>query len=132
MEEKTTRDRPIRPSGLMTVPEAAEYLGVSRHTIYEWKAMRILAHVKLGRKLMFRQRDLDEFIERCWVPAKDGYALPGQVRKSRLSPITARSHPRGLRRPLEKRSAFRFFHSQPSARRHLLKVWGRARKGYGG
>jgi excisionase family DNA binding protein len=129
MDEKTIKDRAIRPSGLLTVPETAAYLGASPHTIYEWKAMGILAHVKLGRKLMFRQSDLDEFIDRSWVPAKDGYTLPGKVRKARLSPITGRSHPGGRRKPLEKGAAIRFFHSQPSARRHLLKVWGRARKG---
>ena len=114
-----------RLSGLMNVRETAAYLGISTHTVYEWKSTRTLAFVKLGRKLMFRKSDLDAFIERSFVPAQNEFALPGKLRKARLSPITARLRPKGRRKLLEKRGEIRWFRTQPAARRRLLKIWKR-------
>jgi excisionase family DNA binding protein len=127
MAEKMIMDRPIRGSGLLTVREAAEYLGVSRQTVYEWKAQGILAHVKLGRKLMFRQRDLDEFIQRNWKPPRDEYPLTVKIKAK--GPVATHAIPRSHWRSRGTRIGIRIFHSHPSARRHLLRIWRSARKG---
>jgi excisionase family DNA binding protein len=128
----TNRNAPS-PSGLMAVPGAAEYLGVSRQTVYEWKAQGTLAYVKLGRKLMFRKSDLDDFIQRNWVPAREEYPLAIKIEASRRTPHATHAVPKGHRAPREKRIETRIitrkFHSRPSARRNLLRIWRRARKG---
>jgi excisionase family DNA binding protein len=150
MVEKMLMDRPIRGSGLLTVREAAEYLGVSCPTIYDWKAQRILAYVKLGRKLMFRKSDLDEYIQRRWHPSENEYRLAFKIKAARPGPSATHAHPKGYRRPRkatrpgpsathaypkghrrprETSTGFRIVHSHPSARRRLLRIWKSGRKG---
>jgi excisionase family DNA binding protein len=53
----------ISPSGLMDIANAAMYLGISVRTLRKWKDRRMVAFVKLGGLLKFRQRDLDAWIE---------------------------------------------------------------------
>ena len=51
-------------SKLLSINEAAEYLGVKPNTIAVWLSTKRypLKSVKLGRLRKFRQEDLDEFI----------------------------------------------------------------------
>ena len=50
--------------------EAAEFLHVSIHTIRSWSWKRKLPAVRLGRKLLFRREDLENFIKRNVIEAK--------------------------------------------------------------
>lgn len=52
-------------SDLMSREEAAKYLGVTPHTLSVWACTKRynLPMVKIGRKVRYRQRDLDEFIK---------------------------------------------------------------------
>jgi excisionase family DNA binding protein len=50
--------------------EAANFLHVSIHTIRAWSWQRKLPAVRLGRKLLFRREDLENFIKRNVVEAK--------------------------------------------------------------
>jgi len=70
---------PIKPV-LYNVKQAAAYLGVSESSIRLWKNQGRLGHVELGRKQMFRQEDLDEFIQKNWHPAREAYLLPAKIR----------------------------------------------------
>ena len=54
----------VERSGLLTVQEAAEYLKVSKDTIYHWTFKGMLPVVKLGRLSRYRRSDLDEFINK--------------------------------------------------------------------
>ncbi len=48
---------------LISVEDAARYLGVQRSTIYSWAWRRKIPSVKMGRRLLFDQEDLDRMIE---------------------------------------------------------------------
>ncbi|MBM4340325.1 MAG: helix-turn-helix domain-containing protein [Deltaproteobacteria bacterium] len=58
---------------LKSVKQAAEQLGISPHTIRAWVAQRRIPHVRLSRRVLFRERDLANFVnknlveEREWV-----------------------------------------------------------------
>jgi excisionase family DNA binding protein len=48
---------------LLSVPEAAQRLGLSRHTINSWVSQRRIAFVKIGRRTMFDPADLSALIQ---------------------------------------------------------------------
>ncbi len=50
--------------------EAARELKVSLHTLRSWQYQKKLPYVKLGRKILFRQEDLEAFVNRSMVKAK--------------------------------------------------------------
>ena len=55
---------------LMNVREAAVYLGQTERWVYrhcQRGAVYVLPHLRLGKYLMFRQLDLDQWIEKCLV-----------------------------------------------------------------
>lgn len=56
-------------SGLLTVPEAAEYLRIKLSTMRAWRLQRRIEFVKLGGRLVVRRSVLDALIEKCVVPA---------------------------------------------------------------
>jgi len=49
----------------MTTTEAASYLGVSYRTLVMWRYKKIfgLPFVRVGRRIYYRRRDLDEWLE---------------------------------------------------------------------
>lgn len=62
----------------LTVVEAADRLNVSVHTIRAWIRERRIGHTRLGRCVRITEAQLNEFVERGWVPAKrdiDGKSL---------------------------------------------------------
>ena len=50
--------------GLLSVKEAAEKLGISKHTLYAWSSKRLITFVKIGDRTMFDPADLEEFINK--------------------------------------------------------------------
>ena len=50
-------------SALLTVPEAAKYLGVGRRKVYELIEWGELKAVKLGRSVQIQKDNLDRFRE---------------------------------------------------------------------
>ena len=57
---RTARET-VATSALLTVPEAAKYLGVGRKKIYELVEWGELKAVKLGRSVQLEKNSLDEF-----------------------------------------------------------------------
>ena len=55
MEETRTR------SPLLSVQEAATYLGMSKDWVYE-RLKKLIPHVKIGGSLRFRKEDVDRYI----------------------------------------------------------------------
>jgi excisionase family DNA binding protein len=47
----------------MTVPQLAERLGVSRHTVYRWIREKHLSAHKLGHEMRITESALKEFLE---------------------------------------------------------------------
>jgi len=56
---------------LLTATEAATFMRSSIHTIRAWTNQRKIAVVKAGRKCLYRQEDLEKFLEKGYRPAKD-------------------------------------------------------------
>ncbi|MCZ6484559.1 MAG: helix-turn-helix domain-containing protein [Acidobacteria bacterium] len=50
---------------LLSVGEAAQFLGVQERTIYSWASQENIPSVHMGRRLLFDQEDLDKMIEAC-------------------------------------------------------------------
>jgi DNA-binding transcriptional MerR regulator len=51
---------------------AAERLGISPHTLRFWAVYRgLVPYVRLGRRIVFRPEDLDEFERRHRVEARE-------------------------------------------------------------
>ena len=48
---------------LVSVQKAADYLGLKKSTLYSWAWSRKIPSVKMGRRLLFDLKDLDEMIE---------------------------------------------------------------------
>ena len=54
---------PSRPRrGLLSVEEAAQYLGISPGTLRNWLSMRRIEHVKVGRLTRISCATLDRYI----------------------------------------------------------------------
>ena len=49
---------------LLSVEEIAEYLGVQPSTIYQWTHQGFIPHIKLGRFVRFREKDVVKWLER--------------------------------------------------------------------
>jgi excisionase family DNA binding protein len=51
----------VPPDDLLTVPKAAEYLGVARRKIYELVEWGEIEGIKLGRSLRIKRKSLERF-----------------------------------------------------------------------
>ena len=59
-------------NNLLTMDEAAKYLGISTLTLYGWVSARKLGYVKIGRLVKFKQTQLDAWIDQHTVtPRRD-------------------------------------------------------------
>jgi len=68
----------IRPeNGLLTVQDAADYLAVSKSTLYGWVWQRRIAFVKVGRALRFAMADLEKFIRANRTEARSSVKFSG-------------------------------------------------------
>lgn len=47
----------------MNINEAAEYLGFAVHTLYGWTSQKRIPHVKIGGRVRFDKRKLDQWLE---------------------------------------------------------------------
>jgi excisionase family DNA binding protein len=66
MNQSSLEDGPTAASVaseiLLTVKEAAKYLGVSPQTVYLWVERKQIPHLRvMGRKIRFLKSDLDSF-----------------------------------------------------------------------
>jgi excisionase family DNA binding protein len=59
-----------RDQKLLDVTETAELCRLKVSTIRRWVANRRLTSIKLGRRVLFRRRDIEALIERSIVPAR--------------------------------------------------------------
>lgn len=55
---------------LLTVPEAADFLGVKAVTVRAWVLNRRIPYVKLGKCVRLRRTDLEKYVADRVVPAK--------------------------------------------------------------
>lgn len=62
----------VSPSGLMTIQDAAVYLGAKLDTLRWLRRTKRLPFVKIGAKLMIKQSILDAYIDQMTEPARPG------------------------------------------------------------
>ncbi len=58
---------------LLNVEGSAKYLGVQKSTIYAWAARKKIPSVKIGRRLLFDRKDLDDIIDRQKRPVENSF-----------------------------------------------------------
>ncbi len=56
---------------LLNVKEAAEKLNISPHTIRAWVFQKRLPYVRLGRRIGLKAEDIDSFITRNYIQARE-------------------------------------------------------------
>jgi excisionase family DNA binding protein len=54
----------------MTAREVARLLGLNRATVYKLAAVGQLGHLRIGGAVRFRREDVEEFLARCYRPAR--------------------------------------------------------------
>jgi excisionase family DNA binding protein len=64
----------MAPENLLSVREAAAYLGITVSTLYGWTCHRLITFVKVGRLVKFRLADLEAYVERRSVQARKNYS----------------------------------------------------------
>lgn len=57
---------------LLTIEEAAGYLGVSKLTLYDWVSQRKITYLKVGRLVKFRKAHVDAWLDKHTVKARQG------------------------------------------------------------
>jgi excisionase family DNA binding protein len=58
--------------GNLSLTEAAERLGISPHTLRFWSIYRgLVPHLRLGRRILFRPEDLEDFERANRVAARE-------------------------------------------------------------
>jgi len=56
---------------LLNLPEGARELKISVHTMRAWVFQKRIPFVRLGRRILFRRSDLEDFVKRNLVEARE-------------------------------------------------------------
>ena len=56
----------------LTIREASQYLNVSESLLYKLVETKKIPHIRIGRKILFDLKKLDQYIEENSVKLKDG------------------------------------------------------------
>jgi excisionase family DNA binding protein len=56
---------------LISIKEAAQLLGLRESTVRKYVMCRVLAHYKLGRRVLFTRESLETYVNARRVPALD-------------------------------------------------------------
>jgi excisionase family DNA binding protein len=57
---------------LMDLKEGSEFLRLSIYTLRSWIYANRIPYVRLGRRVLLRREDLEAFVKRNMVEAKEG------------------------------------------------------------
>ncbi|PKK82035.1 MAG: hypothetical protein CVT49_15735 [candidate division Zixibacteria bacterium HGW-Zixibacteria-1] len=57
---------------LLTPQEIAEVLGVQPSTIYQWTHQGFIPHVKIGKFVRFKEKDVEKWVEKKANNGRDG------------------------------------------------------------
>lgn len=53
----------------LTDDETSKALKVSRRTLQDYRSNGVIPYILLGGKILYRERDLEELLQRCYHPA---------------------------------------------------------------
>jgi excisionase family DNA binding protein len=71
--------------GLLTVHDAAQYLAVSKSTLYGWVWQKRIPFVKVGRALRFERAELQKLIQANRFQAR---SYPKVLRRAHQTPVS--------------------------------------------
>lgn len=60
----------LLPVGWVSKKRAAKHLGIGDRTLTDWMARRLIPYVRVGRKVIFNLREVDEHLKRREIQAK--------------------------------------------------------------
>lgn len=69
---------------LMSVDDLIKYLGVTRDWVYHCTTHKKIPHIKMGKHLKFRKKEIDAWLETNKVPVSDPVArvrFPGGMKR---------------------------------------------------
>ena len=47
---------------LISIQQAAEYVGITVGTIYQWRSQHKIPYIKVGRRVKFKKEQLDQWL----------------------------------------------------------------------
>ena len=56
---------------LLTIDDVCQLLGVAKQTVYCWISEKRITVIKIGNRVRFRSKDIEEFVEDRVVPHRD-------------------------------------------------------------
>ena len=59
----------VTPRVYLSIEEAAELLGISKKTMYDYSSRKIFEKRRIGRCIYFLKNDVDEYFEKQIIPA---------------------------------------------------------------
>ena len=59
----------------LNLSEVADYLKMSKSTIYKWCGKNQIPYIKTGKVLLFKKEMIDSWLEQYNVPTKDQMAI---------------------------------------------------------
>lgn len=65
MKSKTLETKAaVTSKALLTIAEAAEQLRISAYTLRSWVGMGRIEHLRIGGRILFKAKTIDEVVER--------------------------------------------------------------------
>ena len=61
----------LKEDSLMTAEDVCKYLQISTRTCQNMRNSRMVPYVKVGKKILFRRSDINEFVNKHLTPKKD-------------------------------------------------------------
>jgi len=74
-ELRRLNGQPAPAREIMSIPQAAEYLGQSEHTLREWVRMRKIPFSKVNGTIKFRKSKLDRWLDRNEIAVNEQHLL---------------------------------------------------------
>jgi len=75
--ENLTKTSPISNNNWLTIEDVIRILNVSRRTLQSYRDKRLIPYYQVGRKILFKNTDIDDFLERHHVKAR--YQQKGEL-----------------------------------------------------
>jgi excisionase family DNA binding protein len=73
-DQRITNSNIAGDGALLNAKQAAQYLNLSESFIRKATAKNVLPYVKIGTRVLFRQSDLDAWIQMRSIPMKDEFS----------------------------------------------------------
>jgi len=72
---------------IFNMGQAADYLWLAKSTVYKMTSSRLIPHSKIGKKIIFKKNDLDEWINKHKIKTRDEIEQEAEAYLSRRRKI---------------------------------------------